>query len=113
MAKVIIQVFRLDPPFPDVSSPNSTLYIDATAADNLGISGLVYTGEIKNINFVVGAKSSKMTGVLHSLEFPFGNIIRLTNQALVYFNLINGRKYWMEWTEATKTLKVLRQVNGK
>lgn len=113
MAKLIVQILRLEPPFPDVPDANHTVYFDATAADNLGIEELVMTGQISDITFIAGQKSSLMDGVLHSLEGAFGNIIRLTDAALNYFNLRSGERYWVEWIEVTKTLRVLRKVRGK
>ena len=113
MSKLIVQVLRLEPPFPDVVSPNKTLYIDATAAQNLGMMELVKTGEVFGIHFVVGNKSSLMNGVLHSLEFPSGNIIRLTEKALTFFKLKSGKRYWVEWNPMQNSLVVLREVNGK
>lgn len=113
MAKIIVRILCLEPPFPDVESPDHTLYIDATAADNLGITELLMTGEIDNITFIVGKKSSLMNGVLHSLEYPYGNIIRLTDKALKYFKLRSGDRYWVEWDNETKTLTVLKKVKAK
>ena len=113
MAKLIVQILRLEPPFPDVDRPNRTLYIDATAADNLRITELVNTGQISNIHFVVGDKNILMDGTLHSLEFPFGNIIRLTDTALDFFKLRSGKRYWVEWIPNLRTLRILREVDGK
>jgi len=113
MSQTIIKILKLEPPYYDVDNPNQTLYIDATAAQSLGIEGLIQTGELQGVVFKVGSRSQQMDAILLSLEFPTGNIIRLTEQALKYFGLASGKNYWVNWNQQTRTLKVLRTVNGK
>ena len=114
MSRIIVRILRLDPPYYDVpNTPERTLHIDATTAQNLGMTELVNNGELRNLNFKVGSKVEKMDAILLSLEYPTGNIIRLTKNALTKFHLQNNAYYWARWSSEMNTLTILRKVTGK
>lgn len=103
IARFEIQTDRFNPP-----ADQRQLFVTSSLLDELGLE------DSQIVTFRVGSRSRRLQVVLQTFEQDgTAQIFRLTRRNALRFGLVNGVRYWVDFTEGDRVFRVLKRATGK